>query len=163
MRDCPTDAALLAVHLGESPAGDARHVAGCASCTRRLALLRADLAEIEAILATTAPPARRRRLRPVALGLAPLAVVAVVALLLLAVRTPTPTSAPAPGNAEVVSFLDDVSAALAPTDPFAGVERDGDPAPSGVELVLDARSTCTLDDPFIGTGCQDGAQLTEEW
>jgi hypothetical protein len=162
MTDCPSDAVLLDVHLDESGADEMRHVAGCPRCARRLALLRADLAEIDAILATTDPPRRRARLS-LALRLAPLAAVALVAVL-LSLHDSAPGPTPAPGNAEAVAFLADVSAALAPPNPLAGVERERDPFPSGVELVLDARSTCALDDPFMGTGCQDGVQLpAEEW
>ena len=171
---CLQDDALLAVHLGEAPAADVRHLGDCPLCMRRLGKLRADLARIDTHLAAPAPPARRGRpLR--ALAWAPLAVAVAAGLALVLLRPhPEAPTATAADDPDIVVFLGDVAAALDPVDGNGGAEdaREpldalGDPDVQGradtpampVALALGARSTGGLDESFIGVGCDNGMQV----
>ena len=158
---CLRDDALLAVSLGEAPAADARHAASCPLCTWRLKGLRGDLARIEAHLATAPPPVGA----PVARAFAwtPLAAVAAagLALLLLLLRPSAEPPMGASDDTDVVAFLSEVTDALTP-DGASGDEYEYGGAytsATSVDLALGGRSTCGLDEPFIGLGCDNGVQL----
>ena len=156
---CLRDDALLAVSLGEAPAADARHAASCPLCTWRLQGLREDLARIEAHLAAAPPPVRA----PVARGFAwvPLATLAAAGLALLLLRpSPEPPTATSE-DPDVVAFLGEVTEALAPDGVYGDEDEYGgvDTSATSVDLALGGRSTCGLDEPFIGLGCDNGVQL----
>jgi len=119
---CLDDEALLALHLGEAPAADVRHLRDCPQCMRRLGKLRADLAQIDAHLA--APPPRVPRTRsPRALVWAPLGLAATAALAVVLLR-PHDAAPPAPAtyDPEVIGFLGDVEDALDPLDEYDGAD-----------------------------------------
>jgi hypothetical protein len=158
---CLGDDALLTVFLGEASAADARHAASCPLCAWRLQGLRADLARIERHLASP-PPALRAHTRR-ASAWAPLAAVAAVgvALLLLVVRPSVEPPVGAGDDTDVVAFVGEVTEALI-ADAAAAEEYEYGGAygsATSVDLALGGRSTCGLDEPFIGLGCDNGVQL----
>ena len=162
---CLRDDALLALHLGEAPAADVRHLEDCPRCMRQLGRLRADLAQIDAHLATPPPPAGRAR-SPRVLVWAPLTLAAMAALAVVLLyphgQGPAPAAAYDP---EVVVFLDDVEDALDPLAGYDGTEdaleplggvgdadlqgRTGTPP---VDPAAGGRSTIGLDESFFQVG-----------
>lgn len=123
-------------------------------CARRLAHLRADLARIDAILALPPPPP----VRPDPAGsfplttprwVAPLATAAMVALV-VATRVSLPTT-PTASDADVAAVLADVNAVFATNDD----DSSTDDTPGAIDVAFGARSTCRLDEPFIGIDCTD--------
>lgn len=156
--DCLSDDALVAVHFGDGPEIDARHATACLGCARRLAALRADLGRIRTVLAT-APPRRRAARVPLAMFV-PLVVAAAAALLVFvwttrASRELAALSTIATGDE--ASFLDDVALALSPaaTDEQADTDASAESEPSALEIALGDESTCDVDEPFWGVGCND--------
>jgi hypothetical protein len=140
---CLDDDALLAIEFADAPPGHVRHAAACMRCAGHLRQLDADLARIDAHLATAPPACRPAR----AILVLPLAAAAAALVLTLAVLRHGPT--PSPGDAQVLAFLDAVDDAVAEAEP-------GDTA-SATSFAGDVafRSTCGLDEPFIGVGCDD--------
>jgi hypothetical protein len=143
MMTCLDDDALLAVGFADAPPAHVRHAAACMRCAGRLRQLDADLTRIDAHLATAPPPPRPAR----AVLLLPLAAAAATFVLTLAVLHHGPASPT--GDAQVVAFLDAVDDAVAETDPADTAAATS----SATDVVF--RSTCGLDEPFIGVGCDD--------
>ena len=159
MTTCLSEESLLGVHLGEAPAGAVRHAACCPRCARHLAALRGDLARIDALLRVPPLPVRRRV--SMALRVAPILATAAVLLLVVVARWPAPATRQA--ERDVVALVDDISSALAP----AGADdAPADVAPAiwlddddGDEDDAGGRSTCSLDEPFLGVECDNNVQL----
>lgn len=151
---CLSDETLLAVQTGDGAPDDVRHAGGCVLCARRLTHLRADLARIDAILALPPPPPVRLDHAggfqlPTPRWLAPLAAAAMVALV-VATRMSLPTT-PAASDADVAAVLADVNAVFATSDD----DSRTDDTPGAIDVAFGARSTCRLDEPFIGIDCND--------
>lgn len=165
MTMCLSNETLMAIRLGEASPGDIRHATDCTLCGGRLAALRADLARIDVILA--APPAARVARpvrRSIAFRLVPFAVAAAAALVLLVSRGDRPVVAPAHAPSAVAVATDTVEDT---SGMFASVvDDDGDGGDDGNDDdgndddATWAASTCALDEPFIGVGCDNGVQLT---
>jgi hypothetical protein len=161
MTMCLSNETLVVVRLGDASPDDTRHATDCALCASRLASMRTDLARIDAILAV-APP--RRVARPargsIAVRLAPFAVAAAAALVLLVARGEHPVGAPAHAPVSVAAVADEVSGAFAPVDDDDGDDTDENDDDGSDDDTTWAASTCALDEPFIGIGCDNGVQLT---
>jgi hypothetical protein len=166
MTMCLSDETLLAVRLGEASPDDDRHAAACVLCAGRLASLRADLARIDAILASPRRAVVGRARAPIAIRLAPFVVAAAAALLLVVARSDAPAPAPARSDqTDVAGLVDEVSAAFEPVDDDGGDDNEndndnGNDDDGDTDEASWAVSTCTLDEPFIGVGCDSGVQLT---
>lgn len=165
MTMCLSSEVLMAVRLGEASPDESRHATDCALCAGRLASMRTDLARIDAILAVPA----RRIVRParasIVVRTAPFAMAAAVALVLVVARRDHPVDAPLRAPAKVAA-VGDVAEDISGT--FATVDDDGDDTDDndddggddGTDETTWAASTCALDEPFIGVGCDNGVQLT---
>jgi hypothetical protein len=160
MTMCLSNEILLAVRLGEASPDDTRHAGECALCAGRLASMQTDLARIDAILAT--PPAQVARpvRASIAIRLAPFVVAAAAALVLLVARGDRPVVAPTQAAAvNTASVADEVSGAFEHVDDDEGDGTDDNDDDDTDEASWTV-STCTLDEPFIGVGCDNGVQLT---
>src|SRR5207244_12295177 len=126
---------------------------------------RADPPRIATHLPAPPPLARRARsLRTLTWAPLALAVAAGLAFVLLRPHPDAPTAGAA-YNPDVIVFLDDVATALDPLDGYGGAEDALEPldglgdadvqgrantSAAPVELALGRRSTCGLDESFIG-------------
>jgi hypothetical protein len=152
---CLADEEVLAVHHGEASPGITRHANECLACARRLALLRGDLERIDEILAL--PPSRMEPRRLV-LRLPLAAAAAAVVLLVGGVWWRGESRGPVRStNGEEAIFLDDLSALLSPPAGYGIGDAyvNAPQAPSAIDVALGGRSTCGVDEPFLGVGCDD--------
>jgi hypothetical protein len=165
MTMCLSNETLLAVRLGEALPAAAAHAGECALCAGRLTSMQADLARIDAILAPppsrVAPPLRTS----IAIRLAPLMVAAAAALVLFVARGDRSAVAPAPATiVNVASIAHEMSGAFEHVDDEGDGDDtddgDGDGNDDNTDEASWTVSTCALDEPFIGVGCDNGVQLT---
>ena len=143
---CLDDERLTDMHFGGGSPGAREHTRTCAACGARLARLGRDLARVEAVLRTTAPP-RRVTAAPSTWRWAPLAAAAVLAVAIVAGRGVLTTQRPR--GADVATLADELTDALT-----ADVSFDDGTTPA---------STCAWGDPLLGVGCEDAAVLQVAW
>jgi hypothetical protein len=141
---CLDERRLLEVHFGDPADDDRAHVAACSDCTARLQALRRDLGRVDAVLRTTPPRMRARR---VGWRWAPIAVAAVLAL-----AVAMPRQRAIVGDDTLV-LADELTTTM--TDD-AWLDDDG-------ERPTTARSTCTWGDPLLEVGCDEPDVMRVAW
>ena len=142
---CLDEGALLRVCSGDATDAERRHATTCATCTHALAMLRADLGRLGAVIGDGVPvrrtaPRRGMRFLPIA------AAAALMLAVVLARRTPAPVA-----DGDELAMLDDLDTAVATYD-VGGLTDD--------DAGTTTQSTCTWGEPLLETGCNDDAPVT---